>query len=133
MARFFLLVAAILTLATVRLAIMKPIRLLLTGLCLSFLSLASAQAGSEHVTADGRRIPMPDIASLECLEMMALLEQIDASGYRGNGPFPLRAADRPLYDYERALAARHYADCAVGPTKGVGSAAAFRRAFGTEE
>ena len=63
------------------------------------------------VTAAGVRIETPAIAGLDCAGMRAVLDAIDASGYRRDAPQPHDEADMALFEYEHMLSSAHYAEC----------------------
>jgi len=79
--------------------------------CLTAASPEAAAAGT-FVTASGAEVPMPDIVSLDCEQMLEVLAAIDASGYRGAARRPHDEADAPLLDYENRLARTHFQRCA---------------------
>jgi hypothetical protein len=68
-------------------------------------------AEQSHTTAEGVVIAMPDLVTLDCGAMRAVLDEIDATGYRGAMPEPDHPADKPLLDYENRLSERYYAVC----------------------
>jgi hypothetical protein len=92
---------------------MPPVFLLAT--LTAALGVIIAQAASADarwfVTAAGVEIETPAIAELDCPRMRAVLDAIDASGYRRDAPEPLDEADMALFDYEHTLSAAFYADC----------------------
>ena len=63
---------------------------------------------------NGVKLAAPDIATLACDEMGALLMTYSGSGYRDVATVPQDHPDRPIYDYENRLASRHYSDCQAG-------------------
>jgi hypothetical protein len=95
------------------------------GVALMVWASAPAVAAGSFVTADGVRIPMPDIRSLNCRQIGDILALIDASGYRGAAPRPIDRADAPLFEYETRLARAQFRQCSA-PTAGVD---AFSRGY----
>jgi len=92
----------------------RAFRSALSGTALAFcLTAASpdAAAAGTFVTASGAQVPMPDIVSLDCEQMLEVLAAIDASGYRGAARRPHDEADAPLLDYENRLARTHFQRC----------------------
>lgn len=65
------------------------------------------------ITAGGHRVAKPAPETLDCAGMRAVLDAIDATGYRGNGPAPLNPADAALFDYENRVSQRYYAQCVL--------------------
>jgi len=87
----------------------------LSGAALTLLMTAAsgeAAAAGTFITAAGARVPMPDIVSLDCEQMVEVLAAIDASGYRGAARRPHDEADAPLLEYENRLALTHFQRCA---------------------
>ena len=74
---------------------------------------AVAMPPEEHVMPDGTRVPTPEIASLDCEEMRAVLREIDRTGYRGTEPLPVGDPNMPLFDYENRLAAAAFQRCSA--------------------
>lgn len=72
---------------------------------------AAAAAGETYVTAGGVALRTPPIAEIGCAEMEAVLDAIDASGYRGGAPRPKDDADMALLSYEDRLSRAFYARC----------------------
>lgn len=111
--------------------IARPLKCALSGaalaLCLSAASPKAAAAGT-FVTASGVQVPMPDIVSLNCEEMLDVLAAIDASGYRGAARRPHDEADAPLLEYENRLARTHFQRCAL-INRGTASESAFARGY----
>ncbi len=104
---------------------------LLTGgalaLCLTVAAPEAAAAGA-FITVSGVRVPMPDIPSLNCDEMLDVLAAIDASGYRGAARRPHDEADAPLLEYENRLARNHFQQC-VSIRRGSAPESAFARGY----
>lgn len=111
--------------------IARPLKCALSGaalaLCLTAASPKAAAAGT-FVTASGVQVPMPDIVSLNCEEMLDVLAAIDASGYRGAARRPHDEADAPLLEYENRLARTHFQRCAL-INRGTASESAFARGY----
>lgn len=96
-------------------------------MCLTATSPEAAAAGT-FITASGMKVPMPDIPSLDCAEMLDVLAAIDASGYRGAARRPHDEADAPLLDYENRLARTHFQRC-VSVNGGAAAESAFARGY----
>jgi len=79
------------------------------------LALASAIAVAgerdSFTTARGETIDLPAVPDLNCSEIELVLSRIDATRYRENAPAPHDSSDKPLYDYEVALAEAHFNRC----------------------
>ncbi|MGF1658511.1 MAG: hypothetical protein ACFCUS_03725 [Rubrimonas sp.] len=91
---------------------------------------ASAEEGW-FVTAAGARIETPALAKLDCAAMRAVLDAIDASGYRAGAPEPHDAADAALFEYENRLSAGYYADCVRAHAEDAAPQAAFAAGYET--
>lgn len=97
------------------------------ALCLMAASPEVGAAGA-FLTAAGVKVPMPEIPTLNCDEMLDVLAAIDASGYRGAARRPLDEADAPLLEYENRLARTHFQRC-VSLNGGSGGESAFARGY----
>ncbi|TVQ56261.1 MAG: hypothetical protein EA355_07380 [Rhodobacteraceae bacterium] len=99
-------------------------------IALFILSAAPGATAQEwFTTADGVRLPTPAIGGLDCQTKRAVLDAIDASGYRAGAPIPRHAADEPLLDYEHQLSRAFYADCVRAATTAAGLENAFRGGY----
>ena len=85
-------------------------KLVLVGILVA----GTASAEEMRTAANGASLPVPEIAGLSCVDMEAVLDRFTESGYRGLDPVPQGHADRPLYDYEDALAVAYYDRCQSG-------------------
>jgi hypothetical protein len=72
---------------------------------------AEAQART-FTTARGVTVTFDSVQALSCDALGAKLNEIDASGYRGNSPTPVSVADQPLFIYEHKVARALYTRCA---------------------
>jgi hypothetical protein len=72
-------------------------------------ALATEQA--RLITANGVQIRLSAIERMNCAEMSAKLDEIDATGYRPTPPEPERAADMLLFNYENTLSLNFYRRC----------------------
>ncbi len=81
------------------------------------------------VTAAGVLVETPAIAELDCARMRAVLDAIDASGYRRDAPTPVDAADMALFDYEHTLSVAFYADCVQPSARDAEPQAAFSTGY----
>lgn len=81
----------------------------------------------------GHVIRFQPVGDLDCDGLRRKLAEIDATGYRGHRPRPADRRDRPLFDYENAVAHDLYTRCNVrldlrpGEPAGVGWV--FRHGF----
>lgn len=75
-------------------------------------SVAAPAAGKRFSTADGVEVTLDSVASMDCGALRAKLDEIDATGYRGQSPTPHDAADQPLFIYEHKVARALYTRCA---------------------
>ena len=83
-----------------------------SAIVLLTLSHATVASGGEFfMTATGLEVATPEIASLDCVQMVDVLATIDRTEYRGLRPRPLDPADTPLLDYERRLSAAVFESC----------------------
>ena len=89
----------------------------------------ATDAESWFVTAGGARIETPELDGLDCERMRALLDAIDASGYREGAPKPQHEADMALFDYENRLSAAFYADCVRAHAENAVPHAAFAAGY----
>lgn len=84
---------------------------LMIFLLIGSIGVTLAHAGQRMTASNGAHLEMPDLATLDCDRMDRLLIDYALAGYRGPQPVPDGHPDRPLYDYENALARRHYKLC----------------------
>lgn len=94
-----------------RRAIHLALRALLATFALDSPSGATAQDVNWFITSSGARVATPNIKALTCEQMLATLDAIDATGYRGVAPTPSSQEDMPLYDYETELSIEFYWSC----------------------
>ena len=90
---------------------------------------AEPDSESWFVTAGGARVETPELDGLDCERMRALLDAIDASGYRDGAPKPQHEADMALFDYENRLSAAFYADCVRAHAEHAAPHAAFAAGY----
>ncbi len=76
-------------------------------------SLPAPAAAQGFTTSTGHRVDMRDVGTMNCGDMQATIDRIDATGYR-SGPTPRNASDGPLYNYEMRLAEERYQRCLRG-------------------
>ncbi len=76
--------------------------------------LMAVAAEGELTATNGEVLPVPEIASLDCERMAEVLDRYTESAYRGPAPLAESHPDRPLFDYEDALAAAFYRQCQSG-------------------
>jgi hypothetical protein len=81
------------------------------------------------VTAHGVRVATPPLALLDCPGMRAVLDAIDASGYRGTAPKPTDPADKPLMDYENRVSRHFYLTCVHAEAERAPTARAFGQGY----
>jgi hypothetical protein len=80
-------------------------------------------------TAEGVRLRTPAVDRLDCETMRAVLDAIDASGYRDGAPAPRHAADMALLEYEHRLSSAYYADCVRDAADSAQAEGAFRDGY----
>jgi hypothetical protein len=85
--------------------------------------------GPIHRTANGAMVPTPDLATLDCPAMRAVLERIDRSGYRDASPVAEGEPDHALFEYENALTARYFKECRGDETVPRDPTSIFLRGF----
>jgi hypothetical protein len=75
---------------------------------------APVRAGEAEpfVTSQGLRVFLSPVVDMSCGELLAKLEEIDATGYRGLRPTPRDSRDARLLDYETDVSRRYYSRCA---------------------
>jgi hypothetical protein len=93
---------------------------------------AAAGATDTFVTSDGVEAPTPSLDGLSCLDIISVLESIDASGYRGAFPAPRNPTDWPLFAYESRLSERLYSNCSAVTPLEVDTDSPFTKGFGAE-
>lgn len=95
----------------------------------SLASHAMAEETSVRLAENGAIVPMPAIASMNCRQMDKVIERIDASNYRARGAavIPQNHPDRPIFDYENALAAAFYNRCTLRQSQNLTPGLAFGR------
>jgi hypothetical protein len=62
--------------------------------------------------ADGATIKLDSVSGMKCGALRSKLNEIDATGYRGQSPTPHNQADQPLFIYEHKVARALYTRCA---------------------
>lgn len=67
---------------------------------------------SRFVTSTGVTVALDSVSGMKCGALRAKLDEIDATGYRGQSPTPHDAADQPLFIYEHKVARALYTRCA---------------------
>lgn len=91
---------------------------------------ASALAdGETFIVSTGVEVPTPPIETLDCTSMIALLAQIDDTGYRRGASAPDHSDDLALLIYENRLARRFYAECVRTPWPEADGDSAFRGGY----
>ncbi|MEM7189728.1 MAG: hypothetical protein AAF439_08960 [Pseudomonadota bacterium] len=86
-------------------------------------------ANDSFTAANGTILRAPEIASLDCTQMNALLQEYSASGYRGPEMLGYDDPDRPIYDYEHQLGTEYYEACQAGTSLFMDSGSVFGRGF----
>lgn len=90
---------------------------------------AMAQATDSFVTSSGHVVQLDPPASLDCKAMVAKLDEIDSTNYRGLNAGPRDPRDKALFEYEGAVSNRYYSRCgSTGHTRS-DAAAVFRSGF----
>jgi len=84
----------------------------------------------DFVTAKGKTVNMPDIATMTCEQIEVTLAKIDLTRYRENAPVPHDRADEPLHLYEEDLAKALFKVCVVDPRSSVDPGDPLRRQAG---
>lgn len=79
--------------------------------------------------ANGVVLPAPKLNTLTCEQLGDLMDAYMTSHYRNLEVVPRNHPDRPIFDYENALATLHYEDCQVGMNHFENSAPAFSKGF----
>lgn len=74
----------------------------------------AAVPAQEIVASNGASLPVPDIRTLECDELLDLMHRYSASRYRVPGTIPQSEADKRLFAYEHVLAETHFVKCHLG-------------------
>jgi hypothetical protein len=85
------------------------------ALALLAILVAAPVAGAEgrrFSTSNGAVVRLDSVAKMECDDLSAKLDEIDATGYRGQSPTPNDPADQPLFIYEHKVARALYTRCA---------------------
>ncbi|MGR3782184.1 MAG: hypothetical protein ACU0DT_13095 [Albimonas sp.] len=70
-----------------------------------------ARAQDTFVTSGGIAIRLAPAGDLSCQELLAKIDEIDATGYRGLRAGPRDPRDRRLFEYESAVSNRYYSSC----------------------
>lgn len=73
---------------------------------------AAAAGPTAFTTSDGVAVQLDSVAKMECGALRDKLDEIDATGYRGQSPTPHDSADQPLFIYEHKVARALYTRCA---------------------
>ncbi len=77
------------------------------------LAAAGAQAdGGRFTTSSGAQVQLDSVSDMECGALSRKLDEIDATGYRGQSPTPHDPGDQPLFIYEHKVARALYTRCA---------------------
>lgn len=79
--------------------------------------------------ANGVVLPAPELNTLTCAQLDELMTAYMTSHYRKIEVVPKAHPDRPIFDYENALATLHYEDCQMGQIHFENSAPAFSKGF----
>ena len=82
-----------------------------------------------YVTAAGVRVATPALQSLDCAGMRSVLDAIDASGYRGQAPYPADPADSALMEYENRVSESYYTRCVHAQAERAPAARAFGQGY----
>lgn len=101
----------------------------LLGIAL-LVGLAPALVGAKSLTSSaGKVLPAPQIENLSCDQLLDLMHQYSASGYRGIGVIPTSGPDALLLSYEDDLATAHYDRCHLGKSDFSSPATTFGKGF----
>jgi len=103
--------------------------LLAAVVLLSSLPVAAAQADKQMVTSNGVVVATPNIDNLDCAQMAAVLNGLDASEYRGLDPLAEGDPDWPIYLYEQQVTQAHYYECTLGKSNMSDPSSAFSYGF----
>jgi hypothetical protein len=98
-------------------------------LALAAAFVATASGAEDYVTAAGIALRLPAVQALDCPEMRAKLDEIDASGYRDGSPLPKNEADMALLDYENRLSGAYYIRCLRMDARANAPDSAFSQGF----
>ena len=91
---------------------------------------ASAQTSADHhLTAGGVALDLPAITALDCADMRAKLDEIDATGYRDGSPLPKSEADMALLDYENGLSGAYFERCVRSGARSAAPESVFVQGF----
>lgn len=93
------------------------------------LSWAPGVKAQEISASNGASLPVPDIQSLDCDQLLDLMHRYAASRYRAPGVIPEAEADKRLFAYEHELSAVHYEKCHLGRSKPTVPSQAFGEGF----
>ncbi len=106
---------------------------LFKGVLVSALMVGAHGFADEEVpkltASTGAVLPAPPINLLDCAKMGHLLLEYTNSGYRGAEPVEEGHPDRQIFEYENALAAKHYLECQVGQSHFQNPQDAFSKGF----
>ena len=105
---------------------------LAVGVAIAAQTPESAAAGERFVTARGAAVATPPVEGLDCGDMRAVLDAIDATGYREGGPKPRDPADMALFEYEDRLSRAFYGGCVTSEAREADAEPTFRTGFGPE-
>ena len=79
--------------------------------------------------SNGVTIEAPEIGGLDCNGIELVVRRLDLSNYRGIAPLPEGHPDRPIFDYEDALARRQYFLCRSQVSRYLDPSDSFRHGF----